>query len=233
MGLFLIALLYIFINIKDEEKTIKAFLGAYPVLIMFFIWNPLFSKILVDFIGNDVYWRVYWLLPIGIILAYVFTKLIFTVSDKLKRIIAFFAIFIVIVMSGKCVYSEEFFQKVNNHYKVPDEVLEMILIISNDNEEHKKVAGPEEFMIYTRQIDGNIIVECPRNVYGLYSENSLMMKILRGEVKESTKHAKQKDCNYIIFPKDVTLDGRMENYVYNEFAKNDKYILYKHHYYQQ
>ena len=169
----------------------------------------------------------YWLLPIGIVLAYVFTKMIFMISDKIKKLIAFLAICIIIFMSGKCIYSDEFFKKVNNYYKIPDDVLEIISIISEDDENYKKLAGPEEFIIYTRQIDGKIIVECPRSIYGIYSDDSLIMKISNGQVREAAKLAKERKCNYVVIPNNIELTGRMETYGYNEFANNEVYTLYK------
>ena len=157
-GIYLLSILYIFVHVKEENKNIKSYFLIYPVIVLLLVWNPLFAKILIKYIGNDVYWRVYWLLPIGITMSYCFTNMIFNSTGKVKRIVASIATLVIIVMSGKNIYNSVNFQKVDNSYKVPDNVLGLIFTISEDDENYKKVAGPEPFMVYTRQIDGTILI---------------------------------------------------------------------------
>ena len=145
ISLFIFALLYLFIHLREKNKSIKTFLEIYPIVILLIIWNPLFTKILINFIGETVYWRVYWLLPIGFLLAYVFTRMIFKLEERYQKALASLAIFIIIFMSGEFIYTSKWFKKVDNYFKVPDHVLEMIFIISEDDEEELlQVAEDEE-----------------------------------------------------------------------------------------
>ncbi len=226
MGLFLLTLIYFFVHIK-EYKNEKMFLGIYPIVILLIIWNPLVTKILVKFIGESVYWRVYWLLPIGISIAYVFTKIIFNLKKKFTKIIACIAILIIVFVSGEFIYTEKYFKKVDNYYKVPDNILEIILAISEDNENHKSIAGPEEFLIYTRQINGTIKVAEYRDVHGNYAENSIINRIKRGEVKQIAELANKNNWNYLIYPNNVNLQEEPEKYGFTILKQNEMYTLYK------
>ena len=114
------ALLYILTKYKEEDKKSKSFLLTYPIIVFIIIWNPIFTKIILNFINEEVYWRMYWLVPIGITLAYIFTKIIYSQSKVIRKIFNSIAIFIIIIASGKLVFSSENYQKVNNYYKVPD-----------------------------------------------------------------------------------------------------------------
>ena len=78
LGMFILAIIFIVLELKKEEKSrIKIVFGIYSIIILLLNFNPLFANISIRVIGGEVYWRVYWLLPIGFVLAYVFTELIY------------------------------------------------------------------------------------------------------------------------------------------------------------
>ena len=81
-------------------------------------------------------------------------------------------------------------------------------------------------MVYTRQVDGNIKVECNRSLMG-FDENSLITKINQGKVEEVATRAKDEGCNYVVFTNDVILDGEMEDYGFIKMAVNGMYTIYK------
>ena len=127
-------------SLKEENKKQKSFLLIYPIVVFIIVWNPLFAKIMKMIIGADVYWRMYWLFPIGITIAYIFTEFAFMNSKTSKKIVInLVGAIIVIMLSGKLVYTSDFFKEVNNPYKIPDEVFEIIDMVSKDNENYKKI----------------------------------------------------------------------------------------------
>lgn len=226
-GLFLLLLIYIIIRNKKEDKYIKTFFSLYPFLIIIVIVNPLFYYIVTKFIDVDVYWRSFWCLPLGITIAYGFTKIIKDIKKDTIRKIEFIAIVVVIALSGKFIYTNEFFSKANNYYKVPEMALEIILEISNDEEERKKVAGPEEIMVYMRQIDGTVQTEDYRSVGYDYSEELIISKIENGKVSVFAEECIRAGCNYVVIENDVVIDEKIENYGYEKIKVNEKYSLYK------
>lgn len=226
-GLFLLLLIYIIIRNKKEDKYIKTFFSLYPLFIVIVIVNPVFYYIVTRFIDVDVYWRSFWCMPLGITMAYGFTKIIKDIKKEKIRKLEFIVIIAVICFSGKFIYTKEYFSKVNNYYKVPELALDIILEISNDDEETKKVAGPEEIMVYMRQIDGTVQTEDYRSVGYDYSEDLIISKIETGKVSVFAEECIRADCNYVVIENDVVIDDKIENYGYEKIKTNEKYSLYK------
>lgn len=224
--IFFVLFIYIFFRISKEEKKIKTFFRWYPVLILFIILNPLFHNIAIKFIAYDVYWRTFWCLPIGILIAYGFTLMIKDMKKDVIRNIGLVVIIVLIAVSGKFIYTNEFFEKVNNPYKIPDLAFEIIEEISNDEEEYKKVAGTEEIMVYMRQYDGNVLTEDYRSVEA-YKEEWIISKINKGLVSVYANEARASKCNYIVIEKNVPIDDELENYGYEKIKENERYLLYK------
>lgn len=226
-GLFLLLLIYIIIRNKKEDKYVKTFFSLYPLFIGIIIVNPIFYYVVTHFIDDDVYWRSFWCLPLGITMAYGFTKMIKDIKKENIRKLEIIAIIVTIILSGKFIYSEEFFQSSTNPYKVPDLALDIILTISEDEEIEKKVAGPEEIMVYMRQIDGTVLTEDYRTIGSVYTEDLIISKIGKGLVSVYADECKRGNCNYIVVENDVEKDERLEDYGYFEIKSNDRYTLYK------
>lgn len=61
--------------------------GVYSIIILLLNLNPFFVNVFVKLIGDSVYWRVYWMLPIGFAIGLAGTEIIFMMSNKYKKII--------------------------------------------------------------------------------------------------------------------------------------------------
>lgn len=240
VGLFLVCILFIFIYLKKKMSKDKAnkehylrlilIFGVYSVIVLLLNLNPFFVNLYVKLFGDGVYWRVYWMLPIGIVLAYTATELIFISSKKYKQIVSGLIIVAVLLLGGKFIYNSDNFKNVHNYYKIPDNVLGILMEISADDEEYKKLAGPEEFTIYTRQFDGTILVEDGRQVSMNYPESSLVWKITNGKTEEIAIQAKEDKCNYIIINNSTEMEGNLTDYGFYVFHKNVDYTVYKANY---
>ena len=226
-GLFLLLLVYIIIRNKKENKYIKIFFSLYPIFIIAVILNPVFYYIVTKFIDVDVYWRSFWCIPLGIVIAYGFSKMLKDTKNETIRKLEFIAIIVIIALSGKFIYTNEFFSKVDNYYKVPDDALDVIMAISQDDAENKKVAGPEEIMVYMRQIDGTVKTEEYRFIGPEYAEDSIISEITNGKVTYFANKCIAANCNYVVIENDIKLDANIENYGYIKMKSNDKYSLYK------
>lgn len=229
LGMFILAIIFIVLELKKEEKSrIKIVFGIYSIIILLLNFNPLFANISIRVIGGEVYWRVYWLLPIGFVLAYVFTELIYKMPSKLKKVLASLLIVFVIIIGGKWVYTEENFEKVGNFYKVPDAVLDVILHVSADDEDYKQLAGPIDFEIYTRQVDGTIILSEGRSFSGVYGEDSIVTHIFNNDYANIYKKAMEIGCNYVVLDNSTKrTDDDLTNYGFINFYQNDIFTVYK------
>lgn len=132
------------------------------------------------------------------------------------------------MLSGKSVYyNSSNFEKVNNYYKIPDEILGIIMEISADDEDYKKISGPYEFSIYTRQFDGTILVRDSWSYDGTYPEESMVWKITNGKTEQIASQAKEEKCNYIIINNFTEMEDDLINYGFYVFHKTPTYTVYK------
>lgn len=229
LGMFILAIIFIVLEFKKEEKSrIKIVLGIYSIIILLLNFNPFFANISIKVIGGEVYWRVYWLLPIGFVLAYFFTELIYKMPSRIKKVLVSLLIAFVIVIGGKWVYTEENFEDVGNYYKVPDAVLDVILHVSADNEDYKQLAGPIDFEIYTRQVDGTIILSEGRSFSGLYGQDSIVTHIFNNDYANIYKKAMEIGCNYVVLDNSTKrTDDDLTNYGFINFYQNSNFTVYK------
>ena len=100
--------------------------------------------------------------------------------------------------------------------------------ISEDDEEYKKLAGPLEFMIYTRQYDGTIILAEPRSFTGKYSNTSIITYLDSGDLQNIYDKAKATKCNYVVMNHNAeNEDFSLVNYGFVVLKQNATYTLYK------
>ena len=229
LGMFFLAVIFIVLEAKKEEKNrVKLVFGIYSIIVLLLAINPIFANISIAVIGSEVYWRVYWLLPIGLLLAYVFTELIYKMSTKLKKVLASILIIFIIIIGGKWIYTEENFVKINNYYKIPDTALDVILQVSSDDEEYKQLAGPLKFQVYTRQVDGNIILSEERSFSGTYPEDSIVTYIMNSDYANIYKKAVEINCNYVVLSNSSkNPNDDLTNYGFTKFYENVDYTVYK------
>lgn len=223
-ALFFVCVLYIII--KEKNKNIKALLGYFSVAILLIILNPAFDKLIDKLINKNVYFRLFWLLPMGVSMAYVAVDIIQSLNEKSKKILTFFAIIFIIIVSGKWIYTEENYVKVHNMYKIPDQAKWIIDIISVDEATYKKVMLPESLVPYIRQVNADIELAYPRMPYG-YASYQLLTELHNGNVEYVTKSSEAKGCNYIIFENNVPLSVEITDLGYKLIGQTYSYNVYK------
>lgn len=227
-AIFCVSIVFIWVICHKERKEISIIFSVFSILILIINLNPIFSRLWSMTLGSGVHWRVYWMLPIGYAIAFMCTELIYMTEKRWEKTIAFIICAFVIILNGSNIYNEVNFAKVDNYYKVPDLLLEMIFNIQADESDYKKVGGPEEVSIYTRQIDGNILLAQNRNVSGLYSKDSLVTLVNEGDSQKIYDTSIKQKCNYIIMNKDkINEEDSLTEYGFEVICENAKYVLYK------
>jgi hypothetical protein len=224
MALFFISMLYIFLKEKDTIKRI--FLLYFPLIVLFVTLNPLFYKAVGSVFNSYVYWRVFWMLPVGITIAYAAVLLINNINEKNQKIIVTISVFLIICASGKFIYNEENYQEVGNAYKLPDESVLVTQLIGADDEEYKKALVSETLVAYIRQVDASIELAYSRNPEG-YSNNKFVSAMQLGESEKITDLAKENNCNYIVLRKDIPLTLDLNYFGYSVLDMTENYIIYK------
>ena len=221
--LLFVALIYVFIVEKDKNK--RSFLFYFSCLVFLIIINPIFNKLVDKFLNKNVYQRLFWMLPMGIVIVYVGTDIIKRVENKWRKIIVSIMLISVIIFSGKLMYTEQNYTKVNNLFKFPDEAVEVIDLMSSIDLENKKAMVSTDLVAYVRQKDASIKLAYPRRPYG-YEGYDIVKYYNEGDVKNLTELCKKKKVNMIVYDKGITLSISPSYFGYEHCAQTEKYDIY-------
>lgn len=221
---FLVAWLYLFVCEKIKPKRIL--LVYAPALILLVFFNPLFYKISSSLTEEAIYFRILWLLPITVVLGYAMVHIFYSLKGK-KRVGFGIVALVIILCSGKLVYTNPLFSRAENSYHVPQEVVEICDAIRVEGRE-VMAAFPEEFMLYVRQYSPYVCMPYGREVYmGSVSDFFFLMRQEEIEVEELAEFAKKYECHYLILSEEKKLIGDMADYRYEVFDKVGKYVVYR------
>ena len=200
--LFIISLLFILFYNRKEKEPARFQILLTSIILLIIVWFPPFFNFVEKFIGEGNgrdSWRLYWMLPIGPAISYMivsFIKIINKEENKLINI-AFIGIFaFVIIVTGQFVYTKDNFQKVSNDSKCPDEILDIITLLSNQEDNYKKVMTTIDVSPWPRQLDSNILLYYNHLPGGGFGET--VRRYDNGNINLVIEKLIKKDCNYFI-----------------------------------
>lgn len=221
------------------NKRLKQFLLYPSLVVLIFINNPLSIYYIVDkgLMAYNRYVRLYWLLPIAFVLAFLCVKLV-TKAKKWRRIAVALICSGIIIYTGSYMFTEESFSKMTNLYKIPDDVIEICDFIEDDVKsigqkiEETRIIIPSKYNSYTHQYNGNI-----KMLYGRYSEYSIyysiaedmrkMMEAPELNVKAICEGAHESECDYIVVDANKPKKGKFIKYDYEKLIETEDYVIYK------
>ncbi len=143
---------------KEKDWLRKILLGVLPLVFLFFYWCPVTGIFFMKVLGENVYWRILWLLLLAVIIPYAGCLLLKQLSG-MKRQITFLGFLVVIGISGKCVLSSEWFEVSTNVYKVPENVMQIADLLP----ENVHVVASNRLTPYLRLRDPSLTLEYARN----------------------------------------------------------------------
>lgn len=147
MMLFFVGLFYL--AFQEKNRSVRTILLYGNIAIVIFIFLPPVYSLFVNYVDTSTYWRLWWILPVGICLAYVGTTLIHK-----HRIAGFILIFVVLLFGGRFIYSGKGeMQFADNIYQIPGEVVEIVDFLEEYEENTVYAAFPPEMLPYVRQYD--------------------------------------------------------------------------------
>lgn len=133
--LFVVCLLFLFLWKKDREIHNALFWPAAVLTIVVFC--PVSGFIIMKLDEASVYWRVYWLLPVVLLAAFAATKLVYLVKGRGKQILLGLVCIVIVAVNGTFVFSDTYFEKKENNYKLPTEVIWVADAINEHAEENR------------------------------------------------------------------------------------------------
>ncbi len=223
--LFIAALLYLWFT--EEDRQLRALIVISPAVIQVLFFVPYFYMG-YNMLDEGTYYRILWLLPMTLVIAYAACKVIGTYTRAGLAIMS-----LILVISGTCVYTSVLCQRAENIYHIPEEVVEVCdMIKPEEGRERVWASFPISMIQYVRQYTTTIQMPYGRDsivptwdyvenpVYEIYRQ-----KVINAE--ELTKRTSEAYCNYIILDKAQVLDGELEECGVVLIGETSNYDVYR------
>lgn len=227
---FLVSVIYLFL--REEKKQIRILFVYVPVIVLVLFFNPLFARLMSTYMGDEIYYRILWLLPVTPVLAYSFVHVCVTFQGKKRLAFTLTAAFLAVV-SGSFIYSNPFFARAENLYHVPERVTRICDAIEIPGREVTAVF-PLDMVQYVRQYSPVVCMPYGReilveewNEWAIQNELCDVMESDVIEAAELGRLAREQSCIYIVLPEEKKLTGSLREADYEEFFRADGYVVYK------
>jgi len=223
--LFIASLLYLWFC--EEDKHIKAILVIIPSVIQVLFFIP-YIYLLYNRLDEGTYYRILWLLPMTLVIAYAGVKVIGT-HTRLGVV----TLAVILILSGTCVYTSAGVRKAENAYKLPEEVITICdMIRPEEGKERVWAVFPPMLVHYVRQYTTDIqlaygrdsMVESWKRLYNPLYELYMSSEIPADEL---TQYSNEYLCNYVIIDKEKGVTGSLEDYNMTLVGETTNYEVYR------
>lgn len=231
--LLLLSVVYLLICKRKKDGTRQALPFLFAMLFVFFC--PFTAALIRACIGESVYWRTLWLIPLIPVIALGATEFLRDRKSKLAQAILLLLFVGVIAVSGKSVMQAGNYIRLANHQKVPNEVAYVCNLMQEKAQEENlttiKVASDDYISAYIRVYDPAILMPYGRWGKGAPNSHSASLyKYVNSEApdyKKLAKRAKQTRCNFLVLPEtsEDPTEG-LSKYKYKEIGTAGSYTVY-------
>lgn len=233
--LFIISIVYLVV--KEKKKDIKQFfLGLLVIFAIIYICPVSAYVIMYYCIGVNVYWRMLWILPVTVMIAYMITKEIASIEIKWKRVLSILGVVLAFVLGGSSIYSINFSERTNG-YKLYAEVIEICDAIETDAKEKsiqdKGLIAVNELVSQIRQYDASIRMPYGRNALKGEKLGKLPRKIyysIYGDKLNAEAlafYAKQGEYQYLAYYAQEDIISVFENAGYEWLKQVGGYYIFR------
>lgn len=218
------------ILVREKNWKRKILMGILPLAFLFLYWCPLSGWLFICLLGEEVYWRVLWLILLAVTIPYA-GCLLMKELEGIRRYMVFVCLLILFVLGGKPVLSGNWFENSTNVYKIPQYVVEVCEILPSNI--HAMVSN--RLMPYIRQCDPTITLEYGRNAlsYNGITDTESEEQILYLEAQKTEIDlsillplARKAEISFLVFSNNRIYLGNWEDYGYQEFGRTDEFVIY-------
>ena len=238
---YLISLAYLWMN--EKRKYLRILFVYTPAILLLLYFNPLFAQAVYETAGDEIYYRILWLLPVTPVLAYTCVCVTGRIADMkpvpgsffegrtgLLADIAALGMAGVVAVSGSLVYCSPLFSEAENLYHVPDSVVHICDAINVPGRE-VMAAFPLELVPYVRQYSPVTCMPYGREMtvdrWNHYDPLSAAMEQEVIGLEELVPLAREASCHYCILPAGRKLSGNPEEYGWVLMGEIDGYSVYR------
>lgn len=232
--LFLIALLFLWITEKNKSTKVALVYLVTALAVVFVCPVYAWAGMKID---AAIYYRVFWTLPMGVIVCYSVVKLMMRFQNIISRGLVFLLAILIICMNGDLVYTKTLHFRSVNAYHMPQQVIDLAEALKLEN--YKPIAVlPAELLPFFRQYTADIFTPYGRNILEpAWSFSNELYDAMEGDrmyydAAEVARCARNEHCAYVVLSCAKQIRGGMEeqNYFLLDFVQG-YYIYMDYNYY--
>ena len=216
----LIPACFLWLYFKEKKSPQRTFFLWGTVFLLFLYLCPISGKILFFCLGNNTYYRLFWLIPFIPLICYTATHMLSHLCG-LKRFFLFLALLLCITQSGSFMLIEPNFHAVTNPYKLPQESIDT----TNWIPDGALIVGDNWLVPFIRQYNPAITLLNTRQGH----------IVLSGELDKEHPSAATLcallqfyDCDFIALGQDRNMDiiGDWEEYGFHFYRGDNRCIIF-------
>lgn len=179
-ALYLAAFVCLLLREKERWKR-YLFLYMPAALLLFFLFSPLRLLFMLVFHEADTYYRLLWLIPCGMTIAYAAVSLF-----EQYRIAVFAVACVLIMLCGSLVYNDAIITRAENRFHLSQVMIDVVNVITGHREREADAAIgaclPPEFVQQARQYEGRLYLSFGRSEVHWGYWNNEVYNLYRAEV---------------------------------------------------
>lgn len=220
----------VFLIFTEKKKQTRSILVLSPLIILVLFTFPPF-KMLFDVLGLDseTYYRILWLIPMGITIAYAAVRLF-----ERYIWIGIVLMFGVVIFTGSYVYKNPNFTKAENGYHIPQMVINVCdVILPEEGSDKNRVWAvfPSEFIHFVRQYSDVICMPYGREaLVDRWEFEYPLEELMEAELIRTEELAKEvRNCwvEYVILSENKRFTEPMEDYGFEVIDTVNGYTIYR------
>ena len=227
--LVMAAILYLWVSEERREVKILFVYLVTGIIALFFF--PVFSYIAIHFfLDSQVYYRLLWLVPMGMLVAYGAARAVSQIETRRKRIIMSVLFVLFMVRGGSLIYQKPMVTKAENLYHLPPSVIAVADVMHVEDRDVKAVV-PSEMLQFIRQYDASILLAYGRDALVDGWNNNPLYEAMEANPVRSyaiTDYAKQQGVEYIVLRTGTPVVGTnpINKYEFSYLTTTDNYDIY-------
>lgn len=222
----MVSYIYLFAHERKEKKRF-----LYPIaLLVFCIANPLLYFLVFH---QVVYWRLFWVLPDALVIAFAVTKLVHASGKARSKVLVLIMTMALLFFNGSNVYQSGGFTLIQNPEKI-DKPVKKVCDLMLEMEESPRCILPQTLFWQARQYSGEIQMMYGRNVQGYILDANedqwgMYYQIESGQADYDFIFRRASELGYefvVIYEWNEVEKSLADVYNYREIALIDDYRIY-------
>jgi hypothetical protein len=225
--LYLAAVVFLFFREKNRER--RCLFVYVPAVLLALYFQPWLSALFLRFGGEEIYYRLLWLLPVTLTLGYAGVMLSEQAKGRFRRAVPVLVV-LLFVVSGSLIYASPYVHRAENAAHMPGYVVDVCDAITVPGREVMAIF-PDEFLQFVRQYTPYVCMPYGRDVLlEEYNSHHEIAREMEREVIDAERLgalATRYVCHYIILPEDRAMEGSLARAGYPEWKRVDGYTIYR------